>query len=204
MSSNNGVQAIFKPLNAALVALGQKPLSLVSVGTVRCCATPRLRRVQNLIGPLIPGHATGAVVKAPMVMVGEEAPQHPEVVIASNPAYRRRNLGLWATAGKMLGIPGFAQGGVVSYGQLEGLWDQAGGNPSMAALMAAIAEAESGGNPTAHNPSGRVWALADPRACRSRGTCTTRSRTRAWPSRSTSRRASARGRPTPRARTSSS
>ena len=96
-----------------------------------------------------------------MVMVGEEAPQHPEVVIASNPAYRRRNLGLWATAGKMLGIPGFASGGVVSYGQLEGLWDQAGGNPSMAALMAAIAEAESGGNPTAHNPSGAsgLWQI---------------------------------------------
>ena len=160
VSSNNGVQAIFKPLNAALVALGQKPLSLVSVGTSDV-ANAVAQGVQNLIGPLIPGHATGAVVKAPMVMVGEEAPQHPEVVIASNPAYRRRNLGLWATAGKMLGIPGFASGGVVSYGQLEGLWDQAGGNPSMAALMAAIAEAESGGNPTAHNPSGAsgLWQI---------------------------------------------
>lgn len=35
---------------------------------------------------------------------------------------------------------------VFSYAQLEGLWDQAGGAPSDAAVMAAIAEAESGGN----------------------------------------------------------
>lgn len=38
---------------------------------------------------------------------------HPEVVIATNPRYRERNLGLWRQAGRMLGIPGFAEGGVM-------------------------------------------------------------------------------------------
>jgi Lysozyme like domain len=38
-----------------------------------------------------------------------------------------------------------------TYAQLEGLWINAGGSPSLAPLMAAIAEAESGGNPTATN-----------------------------------------------------
>lgn len=41
----------------------------------------------------------------------------------------------------------------LSYSQLEGLWIQAGGNPSMAPLMAAIADAESGGNPGSVNPN---------------------------------------------------
>jgi hypothetical protein len=38
-----------------------------------------------------------------------------------------------------------------SYGQLEQLWIQAGGPKAMAPLMAAIALAESGGNPSANN-----------------------------------------------------
>lgn len=47
-----------------------------------------------------------------MFIAGEEAPQHPEYVLATNPAYRSRNVGLWAAAGHDLGIPGFAQGGI--------------------------------------------------------------------------------------------
>jgi hypothetical protein len=38
-----------------------------------------------------------------------------------------------------------------SYSQLEGLWVNAGGSKALAPLMAAIAEAESGGNPAAEN-----------------------------------------------------
>lgn len=40
-----------------------------------------------------------------------------------------------------------------SYAQLEGLWIQAGGDTSAAPLMAAIALAESSGNPQAINPT---------------------------------------------------
>lgn len=43
-----------------------------------------------------------------------------------------------------------------TYAQLEGLWINAGGNPAMAPLAAAIAEAESGGQAavTSQNPDG--------------------------------------------------
>jgi hypothetical protein len=41
----------------------------------------------------------------------------------------------------------------LSYAQLERLWIQAGGSKSLAPVMAAIAMAESGGNPAALNPS---------------------------------------------------
>ena len=43
--------------------------------------------------------------------------------------------------------------GSLSYGQLEQLWNNAGGNRALAPLMAAIALAESGGNPNATNPT---------------------------------------------------
>lgn len=48
-----------------------------------------------------------------------------------------------------------------SYAQLEGLWIKAGGPRDKAPLMAAIAEAESGGNSDAHNPSGAsgLWQI---------------------------------------------
>jgi Lysozyme like domain len=41
----------------------------------------------------------------------------------------------------------------LTYAQLEGVWIQGGGSAAMAPLMAAIAEAESGGNPDATNPT---------------------------------------------------
>jgi hypothetical protein len=48
-----------------------------------------------------------------------------------------------------------------SYAQMEGLWVQAGGSKALAPVMAAIAEAESGGNPDARNPSGAtgLWQI---------------------------------------------
>jgi hypothetical protein len=51
--------------------------------------------------------------------------------------------------------------GAYSYGQLEALWINAGGDKALAPLMAAIAEAESSGNPTAENPSGAtgLWQI---------------------------------------------
>lgn len=39
----------------------------------------------------------------------------------------------------------------LSYSQIEGLWIQAGGSSALAPVAAAIAMAESGGNPQAHN-----------------------------------------------------
>jgi TP901 family phage tail tape measure protein len=75
------------------------------------------------------GHrARGGSVTRPMVMVGEEAPAHPEMVIASNPAYRRKNIGHWMEAGRWLGIPGFVKGGAASLsGSGAGLAGKIGG-----------------------------------------------------------------------------
>jgi hypothetical protein len=48
-----------------------------------------------------------------------------------------------------------------SYAQLEGLWVDQGGSKALAPVMAAIALAESGGNPDARNPSGAtgLWQI---------------------------------------------
>lgn len=59
---------------------------------------------------------TGGQVSAPMALLGEEAPRHPEWVIPTNPAYRSRALGLWEQAGSALGVPGFAVGGAITDG----------------------------------------------------------------------------------------
>jgi len=55
---------------------------------------------------------------------------------------------------------------VYTYAELEGLWISAGGNRALAPVMAAIAEAESGGNSDAWNPrdtnglpSGGLWQI---------------------------------------------
>jgi Transglycosylase SLT domain/Peptidase M15 len=54
---------------------------------------------------------TGGPINRPMAIVGEEAPQHPEWVIATNPRYRKSNIAYWMQAGRDLGVPGFFSGG---------------------------------------------------------------------------------------------
>lgn len=56
----------------------------------------------------------GIVKKRQLYEVGEEAPQHHEWVIATNPAYKKANMGYWAAAGADLGVPGFAKGGLAN------------------------------------------------------------------------------------------
>lgn len=53
---------------------------------------------------------------------------------------------------------------VLSYGQLQNLWNNAGGPPAWAPTMAAIALLESGGNTQASNPSGAtgLWQVEWP------------------------------------------
>lgn len=52
----------------------------------------------------------GGVHARPTFLVGEE--NRPEVVIATNPSYRKKNVAHWMQAARMLGIPGFASGGI--------------------------------------------------------------------------------------------
>lgn len=63
-------------------------------------------------GPIGPQERySGGAITRPMAIVGEEAPQHHEWVIATNPRYRKNNIGYWMQAGRDLGIPGFLSGG---------------------------------------------------------------------------------------------
>lgn len=54
-----------------------------------------------------------------------------------------------------------AAGASYSFGDLEALWVKAGGRRAAAPIMAHIAQAESGGNPMARNPSGAsgLWQI---------------------------------------------
>jgi hypothetical protein len=72
----------------------------------------------NLKGPSkIPTFAQGGSphegfrTSGPAFIVGEGSQSHPEWVIATDPAFRDRNLSLWREAGKQLGIDAFASGG---------------------------------------------------------------------------------------------
>ena len=63
-------------------------------------------------GDAIPGYASGGITSgfgARLVTVGEEGP---EMIIPLSSQRRNRALKLWAMAGHMMDIPGFAQGGV--------------------------------------------------------------------------------------------
>ena len=63
-------------------------------------------------GDTIPGYASGGLTSsfgARLITVGEEGP---EMIIPLSSQRRNRALKLWAMAGHMMDIPGFAQGGV--------------------------------------------------------------------------------------------
>lgn len=125
-SAKQGAKIIAQELNAALHAFGAAPIPIPAL-TAAWKAPSSINAPST--GALTPGqHATGGVVTRPTFIVGEEAPQHPEVVLATNPAYRSRNLGLWAKAGKMLGVPGYAVGGVVTASDYSGGTTASGAN----------------------------------------------------------------------------
>jgi TP901 family phage tail tape measure protein len=102
--------------------------------------------------------AYGGMVNKPIVMMGEEAPRHPEYVIPTNPAYRKRAQGL---LGQAAGAIGLASGGVWGKGELADLWRRVNpgiGDPN---LMAAIALAESNGRQGIVNSIGAtgLWQI---------------------------------------------
>lgn len=111
--------------------------------------------------------ATGGLINRPMTFMGEEAPHHPEYVIPTNPAYRKRAVGL---LGQAAGAIGLAEGGTFGYnGTGNGPYMTKGEIVNLAQkynmpnpnLMAAIAMAESGGEIDAFGPpSGRgLWQI---------------------------------------------
>ena len=146
-------QMIVDELNKALKALGQKELTNIQVGSVKL-------NVGKQTGDLASGRfAVGGVVgnwgeRGPdaipiMVGRGEAVLNNPQQQIANQ--YLAPIGGLPGLFSSTSGMKHMAGGGYVTggptlnYGQLEGLWESAGGPKNVAAIMAAIAMAESGG-----------------------------------------------------------
>jgi hypothetical protein len=138
----DAVNTILRAYNAVPV-LGDVGLIGGGGGGGKAPAGPRGPTTSAPAGPRGPaGRARGGAVDRPMFIVGEEAPAHPEWVIATNPAYKRDNLRYWAQAGKDLGVPGFKKGGLREP-QLSGTSDafQPLIHRSFLAVMQAIAKA---------------------------------------------------------------
>lgn len=134
------INALLTPINVVLGAIGVKQIHVNLGGGGGGGGGPTAPSASNLHAA---GFATGGKVDRPGYFAGEEAPRHPEFILATNPAYRQRNIGLFAQAGKALGIPGFAAGGVAGNAML---WQQGGGPAAVARVAGAIAMAESNGS----------------------------------------------------------
>ena len=67
----------------------------------------------GIIGDNIPGFSNGGIVRggSQLIEVAEEG--SPEMVIPLSSQRRGRALKLWAQAGHMMGVPGFARGGII-------------------------------------------------------------------------------------------
>jgi hypothetical protein len=162
-NTQQGIQAIGEMFEKALKALGINgvpvadakktfqavgSLSHVGItGSLAASLAPTLGGQYATGGVPTLNRPTGNVINQPTYITGEEAPTHKEYVIATNPAYRERNQGLLQQAGRDIGMPGFAQGGVLSYGDIEGYWEKAGGPKSVASIAAAITGAEASFQP---------------------------------------------------------
>lgn len=83
------------------------------------------------------------------------------ITVASSPSTASTTAGGGGRGGGGGSVGPPSSGNTYSYGQLKSLWMLAGGPPSLAATMAAIAEAESGGRSNAYNPSGAsgLWQI---------------------------------------------
>lgn len=180
ITTGQGMQDIAKETNEVLSALGQKPLPMPTIMQVAklqlqlpqagTSATTSLTGA-FAAGGRIPGPAKGdhvplyarggglmGIADGGELVVNQHTERKADTLLSAfgtrlstlvanetRPHYQ------FATGGR---VPFLATGGTLSYGQLEGLWDQAGGPNAMAPLMAAIAEAESSGELNAYNPSG--------------------------------------------------
>lgn len=167
-----GLNAVIDLANQIIAVINKIPgVNVGKIGKVggdakKPPAPPRTTGQKNLgqTGHLARGGAfarTAGLVSKPMVMMGEEAPRHPEFVIPTNPAYRDRARGLLGQAAKAVG---FAKGGVWGKGELVNLWKQVNpglGDPN---LMAAIALAESAGRQSVVNSigAGGLWQIHPP------------------------------------------
>jgi SLT domain-containing protein len=118
-SSGSGVNAVIDFLNVLIKAINFIPgipdIKPSAISAALAGAEGPAFGGQNAPAKLARGGAfarTNGIVNRPMTFMGEEAPQHPEFVIPTNPAYRDRARGLLGQAAKAVG---FAKGGVNQY-----------------------------------------------------------------------------------------
>lgn len=189
LSTGKGLNLIISTLNKAMKELGVKSLlKSINIETLQKVATnanaphgtpgvggAARGTLMNIGTPGVPGHDSVPlnVGGTPITVApGEQVAvfnRHQQPIVNAalamagygglNGLFRKVNTPNYMARGGL--VPGFASGGTYTYSQLEGLWDKAGGPRDMAAVMAAIAEAESSGNADAHNASGAsgLWQI---------------------------------------------
>ena len=175
LSTGKGMQLIITNLNKALKEMGQKQLSQIQVetlsGSVTNAATLAAGQTPaggfRATGGLIQvgrqgerGHDTVPVnVGGTDIIVGDGEQvavlNHDQQALLNTRLsdlgglggmFAKVNRPHYMASGGIVPTPrAFAGGGTLSYAQLEGLWEQAGGSQASAPVAAAIAEAESGG-----------------------------------------------------------
>jgi hypothetical protein len=115
------------------------------------------------LGAALAGAGGGGAAQISAPQVGGSGALRAIVQGALSTATKGANASLDKLAGAMGGgdISSAGVKGGYSKQQLAALWRRAGGDPGRASLMAAIALAESGGNPRVHNPSGAsgLWQI---------------------------------------------
>ena len=89
------------------------------------------------------------------------APQPPPPPRPAVQVLAQHSAGIAHHAAAVIAAPAHVSYGIYSYGALEALWISAGGPAWAASHAAEIAECESGGNPSAYNPSGAtgLWQI---------------------------------------------
>lgn len=166
----SGMNSLFKELNSALGTLGVKPVHWTTRSGEVMNSSKNWQHGFRLAsyhaaGGIIPGREFGYGDEMTLVdpmgrpvarMAGDEAVfnrhQMPYVEAGLQAIGFRGASELWQKVNRP---HGYASGGLISagggampYGAIEGVWERAGGPKNVAALMAAIAEAESSGIPT--------------------------------------------------------
>lgn len=114
----DGVSAVVGIVNAVIDVLNHIPG--VDIGHVGGSGDSGGGKTKMTKQEKTRGYFTGGQITEPRAIVGEQAPAHNEWVIATNPAYRDQNLEYWRRAGRDLGVPGFAGGGLMGGSDFTG------------------------------------------------------------------------------------
>lgn len=116
LAANQGAALIGKALNSMLTAFGQKPIPLAGLSAKSLIDWEKFWKQGAPTGHPTPGignRARGGLIDKPTILAGEEAPRYPEMIVSTNPAYRKDNMNYVAQLAAMFGLRHFAKGGYV-------------------------------------------------------------------------------------------